>query len=616
MKAGLHLQVLAVVALVAGALVLAFSVLHASRVATDDGHALERRAERYAAIAAREVGPAVARDDAGDARAVLEVIAADTELRWIAVQRADGSVLASRGAPAVSSARAARGPVVVEVAASGAAPRRPLLAAAFALAVAFTGVWLLGRLRPMLARRFAARSREIELLLANVAQGFVVVDAKGRMGAHRSAVMARWFGPIEEGAAIWSLFRREDPQRAAYFELAWEAIFDGFLPVEVALEQLPKRLRHGASTFELAVRPTGDGHALVVLTDVTEQIEQEDAEATRSDLVALCERALVDRAAVADFVLEASALVRAIEDARTLIDRRRAIHTLKGVAAQVGASSVAAACAVIEAGVLASDEAPRPADVARLALRWLALETRLRLLFANVPTATVHVERHDLDALVARIDAKASHAELAHRARLLRLEPMQLRVDRAKDAAVALARRLGKGVDVSGGAGALRCDSAAWTPFWSAFGHVVRNAVDHGIEATDARVRAGKPPRGRISVEVSRRDDHVVIEATDDGAGVDWPAVAKRAAERGLPHRTQRDLETAVFADGLSTMREAHEVSGHGVGLAAVRAVTEAMGGRVTIESRRGVGTTLRFVFPVATLGDAYRQAAPTALAA
>ena len=94
------------------------------------------------------------------------------------------------------------------------------------------------------------------------------------------------------------------------------------------------------------------------------------------------------------------------------------------------------------------------------------------------------------------------------------------------------------------------------------------------------------------------------IEVSDDGSGIDWERVRSLAAQRGLPSQSMHDLKQALFADGYSLKHQISEVSGRGVGLAAVKNVVTAMGGRIDVESTLGSGTTWRFRFPLANLRD------------
>lgn len=134
--------------------------------------------------------------------------------------------------------------------------------------------------------------------------------------------------------------------------------------------------------------------------------------------------------------------------------------------------------------------------------------------------------------------------------------------------------------------------------------HLVRNAVDHGIECPQLRVAAGKPAEGVVSLLASDDGDDVVVEVTDDGAGLDLDRLGAHAVERGLltPERlvslTSEEVADLTFLSGLSLAEAVTEVSGRGVGMDVVRRNIEAVGGRVTLHSRPGLGTTVRVVLP------------------
>jgi two-component system chemotaxis sensor kinase CheA len=134
--------------------------------------------------------------------------------------------------------------------------------------------------------------------------------------------------------------------------------------------------------------------------------------------------------------------------------------------------------------------------------------------------------------------------------------------------------------------------------------HVIRNALDHGVEDGASRLAAGKPDTAQIRLQGYREGERVIVEVIDDGRGVD-PAVIRRvAAERGLMTAdalaaiSDEDVMELIFAPGFSTAAKVTDLSGRGVGMDAVRAAIERMGGRVSIRSRKGEGTTIRFVLP------------------
>ncbi|MFO0738133.1 MAG: ATP-binding protein [Labilithrix sp.] len=167
-----------------------------------------------------------------------------------------------------------------------------------------------------------------------------------------------------------------------------------------------------------------------------------------------------------------------------------------------------------------------------------------------------------------------------------------------------LAAELGKEVDVVVEGPELRVGIEVLDTVHTSLLHILRNAVDHGIEAPDARAAAGKPRRGSITVRLRSEADAIKVSVQDDGGGVDVDTIRRRAEKLGLlspedalaaPDATLLDL---TFAAGFSSRDTASTVSGRGIGLDAVRAGIERLGGRIALESRRGVGATATFQIP------------------
>ena len=135
--------------------------------------------------------------------------------------------------------------------------------------------------------------------------------------------------------------------------------------------------------------------------------------------------------------------------------------------------------------------------------------------------------------------------------------------------------------------------------------HAVRNSLDHGIEPPDVRVATGKNPEGTLKLRAAQEGSHVIIEVSDDGAGIDVEKVRQKAIERGVitperaVHLGERELLQLIFLPGFSTAEAVTKVSGRGVGMDVVRTNVEKIGGKVEIDSHAGNGTTLRMRIPL-----------------
>jgi two-component system, chemotaxis family, sensor kinase CheA len=190
--------------------------------------------------------------------------------------------------------------------------------------------------------------------------------------------------------------------------------------------------------------------------------------------------------------------------------------------------------------------------------------------------------------------------ELIMRARMVPIGPMfHQHVRTVRDVATAQgkhARLLVEGEDVE-------VDTAVVEYVRDPLMHMVRNAIDHGIESPELRRARGKDPMGRLVLRASHEAGSMLIQVQDDGAGLDRRKIAAKAAAMGLagdPARmSDEDLARAVFEPGLSTAEQVTGISGRGVGMDVVRRNVEALRGSVTLESEEGRGTTVTIRVPL-----------------
>lgn len=133
--------------------------------------------------------------------------------------------------------------------------------------------------------------------------------------------------------------------------------------------------------------------------------------------------------------------------------------------------------------------------------------------------------------------------------------------------------------------------------------HMIRNAVDHGLESTSDRLASGKPAQGIVTLSAAHRSGRVVIEISDDGAGINRPKVLEIAVRKGLvppdAQPTNAEIDNLLFLPGFSTATEVSDLSGRGVGMDVVRTEIQALGGRISISSEPGEGTQFSISLPL-----------------
>ncbi|HKO50267.1 MAG TPA: ATP-binding protein [Polyangiaceae bacterium] len=459
-------------------------------------------------------------------------------------------------------------------------------------------------------RELDERNRGMRLVLDNVAQGFITIDLTGRMASESSAILGRWFGAPEPGVTLDRYLEAHAPKFAEQFMFHLSQVADGFLPTEVAIEQLPRRFSVGERTFDVLYTPVGAAEQfdklLVIFNDVTAQLARERAEREQNELMAIFERILIDPSGVEEFLAEATRLITGLETESDPVVQHRIVHTLKGNAGIYGLNSLADLAHDLEAQLIDPDHGPLLSDEQRalLSSAWHDTISRVEHLLGGSRKDQLELGRAELSALLARARAGAPQRELIRELESWTLEPVERRLERLRRQANGLARRLAKPEPtVIIDSGGVRSNSPLWASYWAAMVHVIRNAVDHGLEDAASRTAAGKPAAGQIVLGARRNGDQLQFWVQDDGRGIDWETVRIKAQQMGRPNTSHEDLVEVLFADGLTTREQATDLSGRGVGLAALRQSVSALNGVIQVDSAQGRGTTFRFTFNEAKLG-------------
>ena len=220
---------------------------------------------------------------------------------------------------------------------------------------------------------------------------------------------------------------------------------------------------------------------------------------------------------------------------------------------------------------------------------------RLEQAVTPVPDAAVH----DAAGVVGRLIGEMQTGILSSR-----MVPVWQIFDRFPRVVRDAARSLGKELDFSVEGREIELDRALLDQIGDPLVHLLRNAVDHGIEAPDERTRAGKPPAGQLVLSASRDRSSVVIRVTDDGRGIDRQRLLARGQAEGIldPSRTElsdEDLLKVIARPGFSTAERVTTLSGRGVGVDAVVSRVRSIGGSVELRTTLGRGTSITIRLPV-----------------
>ncbi len=213
-----------------------------------------------------------------------------------------------------------------------------------------------------------------------------------------------------------------------------------------------------------------------------------------------------------------------------------------------------------------------------------------------------HLIRHP--ELVRELDQMAHHVrELQENVMSIRAQPVRSVFARLPRLVRELALELGRDVRVVTLGESTELDKTVIEQLSDPLTHLVRNAVDHGIEPPEQRVAAGKPPEGTITLSASHRSGRVVLEIADDGRGIDRTRVRTRCIERGLVSAeailTDEEIDNFIFLPGFSTAEKISNISGRGVGMDVVKRNIQGLGGRIHLASTPGRGSRITLSLPL-----------------
>lgn len=184
----------------------------------------------------------------------------------------------------------------------------------------------------------------------------------------------------------------------------------------------------------------------------------------------------------------------------------------------------------------------------------------------------------------------------------IRMMPMEYVFSRFPRLVRDLASKLGKQIELTLQGSSTELDKSLIERIIDPLTHLVRNSLDHGIEMPADREAAGKSPVGNLILSAEHQGGNICIEVTDDGAGLNRARILAKAMSQGLPvseNMTDDEVGMLIFAPGFSTAEVVTDVSGRGVGMDVVKRNIQEMGGHVEIQSKQGVGTTIRILLPL-----------------
>ncbi|MCS6838007.1 MAG: ATP-binding protein [Bdellovibrionaceae bacterium] len=465
-------------------------------------------------------------------------------------------------------------------------------------------------------RELAHMNRKLKALLDSLQQGFFMFDQSGTVLdiATRSCVNLLEKDPRGLPVAQVLGINAKD---ILSFNKWVSTLFQESLPFEDLAPLGPKRYQHSQGrVIELSYFPVRNEvdeveSVVVVVTDVTNLIEAQERAARERAYANLILKLTQNKKHFALFYREA---VGWIQQAKELLEKQdfdhdevfRALHSLKGGASSFSMLEVAQSCHMAE-GILSE---PLPLDEKREKLKRAILQIEEK--FRNFKMEfNEFIKRFDeINGVTKEISEKKLiefadrflPSQLKHTFYLEFLfEPIGDYLQNLNVTWLETARALHKKVyPIEVINGQILIWPSPYEPIFAALVHVIRNAIDHGIEAPHERTLLGKEEFGRFTVRVEQEEHMLHLLLCDDGAGIDVHKLKEKLSRVGIDPQKMSEYEImqSIFMPQISTRDQVSDLSGRGVGLDALKAAVLSVGGQIWVQSQKGKGTTFHLVLP------------------
>lgn len=476
----------------------------------------------------------------------------------------------------------------------------------------------------MLEQTVADRTQALRTILDSSGQGLFTFGSDFLVEPDFSAGCTALFGEDFAGREVDKVLFPQGGEMAADFRQGLGLYFEGKSKASVIFDLLENETFVHGRFLEIEYREAGSGKILVALTDRT--LDRHLADRNRADEArrTLVLKALGHKHFFAGLLSEAEAIfarllewearpITAEETAQLLTD----LHTFKGNLGFFGFANTQEVAHDFEYAIQDSQVLGTELDVHDLGL------DLKRAYFQELNIITdalgkdwleeaggIVIPRPVFEKIALYVGRRhPGETQLVDVLEHYRKLPLKDLFSRFPFVAQATAEKLGKRISpmtILGGE--LRVPPDRVESLVSACVHIVNNMVDHGIELPYIREAQGKPPEGRLVLNLVRETRSVVIQFIDDGQGISLPAVEARGRSLGLlapgVQPSPRELLQLLFAPGFSTRDETTVFSGRGVGLSAVRQETEKLGGRVEVQTKPGAGTTFEIILPLGVFAN------------
>jgi two-component system chemotaxis sensor kinase CheA len=463
------------------------------------------------------------------------------------------------------------------------------------------------------------RNNAIKSLLDVSGQGFLSFGHDFIISHEYSKECEKIFVRPIDGLAIDELLFNDEPSREN-FRKGLKLYFNGKAKPDVIFDLLEHILLIGTLTVKVEYKAVNESRVMIALTDITEELKIQEQFRKENEWKAMLLKVIANRKPFLSFNNESKQLFTDLHNLESNYDTiLRNVHTFKANAGFLGFRKTSNAAHELENYLgdrIAMGQAIDAKEPVALLESCYAAEYN-DIIGALGKDWTTDIDSIDLPRpIYLKVEEIIRHhypdQDILEQLEKYRKKNFVALFDRFPQLVSELSMRLGKRVapvEIKGGEISIFPED--YERLVSSFSHLIRNMMDHGIEPPAKRESGGKPAEGKLNIDIRKEKNNIVIIFSDDGQGIQIEEVAKRAKTQGLISDTSNvlksELVNLIFRDNFSTAKDVTDLSGRGVGLAAVMQEVKRMAGQIKVKTEKNKGT--KFTILVPHLQKARREA-------
>jgi|GEM_PF-1496843 len=481
-----------------------------------------------------------------------------------------------------------------------------------------------------LKEKIEQKTKKISILLDNAGQGFLTFDKNFIIDDEYSKECIKLIGEEIGGKHIAKLLFADKLKQEFFTTTLLEALYETMLLKQNSyLSLLPQMILYNKKVMKLEYKILENEYFMLILTNITSQRKLESKMKKEQETFKMIVAIVSESSTFFDLKKDYSAF---LNNYRTLVDISqppkynigevyRAIHTFKGSFSQIFMQNVVTflhnletrISLMIKKGDVTNEELLNLLDSVDFDA---SLNESLKIIdeilgeeflhsqdFLKINLSNILSIQDKISKILDKVDSTSPECQdiLCHVQNLSNIKLVDLLRPYNK-LVQQLATKFSKEIyefDITGDSQILVTDEIK--PFIKSLIHLFRNSVDHGIEPAEERAELEKDEVGTIRCEINLDRDNLHIIIKDDGAGIDIEKIKNKAASLNIDINKLNEIEilNLIFEDGFSTKERVNEISGRGIGMAAVKSELDKIGGVIDMKSQKNVGTTFEFIIPM-----------------